>query len=858
MSSRIIEAYQELVELKYQLYDRLFLTLPLDAVQQAGMWMPLIHEACTEGFKKKQSPEEIVSGFFAAHLPGLEEDEQTRILFKVIQYIERQVVLVDALEDAAYEQIHHMDGSESWHQITVLMEDDKVRRSVEEILSDIGIRVVLTAHPTQFYPKTILSIISDLTRAIRENRTADVRRLLEQLGRTPFSRKEAPSPLDEALMLISPLKRVFYWAVGDLLDSIASTGVKIDENPDLIRIGFWPGGDRDGNPHVTHETTRQVAAELKRTILSNYYQDVKLLSRRLSFKGIHEKVMSLRLRLQKALGRLSGNMHGDVQPLGLDDLKAALLEIEGILEQEHAGLFLERVQSFRRKVNCFGFHFASLDLRQDSRVIKHTLDAIVNTHPQVFPGDLDEMSEDKQIETLLNVSGTIDCTLIKDPVLRDTAESVGAIKDIQELNGEAGAHRYVISNCRSGVDVARLFALFRLCGWKAGPIPVDMVPLFETIEDLDAAEEIMTSIYQVPTYRKHLSDRGGEQTVMLGFSDGTKDGGYFMANWGIYSAKESITRVSRDRGIEVRFFDGRGGPPARGGGDTHLFYTAMGRSVENKQIQTTIQGQVVSTNFGIRRSAVHNLELLLTAGIKSRLESDTRKELTSDQKGFLEEMARISYESYRAFKEHPLFIPYLLERSPLEFYGKTKIASRPTKRSQQKEFRFEDLRAIPFVGAWSQLKQNVPGFYGLGTALKTMEEKGQLDQMIQLFHDVDLFRAILGNSMQSMRKSNLELTRYMEDDEKYGSFWRIIYDEYELTRAMVLKVSGQTRLLEDNDRSRQSIGLREEIVLPLFTIQQYALRKLQVNQLNPELADLYGKMVMRTFFGNINAARNSV
>lgn len=859
MRSKITEAYQELVELKYQLYDRLFLTLPLDAVQKAGLWMPLIHEACTEGYAEKKDPEAIVSEFFRMHLPDLEPDEQIRLLFKVIQYIERQVVLIDALEDAAYDQIHHMNGSESWHQMAEKMENDITREAVEAILGDIGVRVVLTAHPTQFYPKTVLSIISDLKDAIRNNQTSDVRQLLEQLGRTPFAREEAPSPLDEALQLISHLKRVFYPAVGELLDQIAGSGYKdFDENPQIIQIGFWPGGDRDGNPNVTQETTRQVAAELKRTIISKYYLDVKDLSRRLSFKGVHDKVVKLRRRLQNDLGRLPSNMNTDLEPLGLSELKSILQDIEATLIKDHAGLFVDKIQSFQRKVNSFGYHFASLDLRQDSRVIKQTLEAINEIHGNLLSDGFDTLSPEQQIEALLNVEGEIDCGLIEDPVLRDTAQSVNVIADIQASNGEAGAHRYVISNCRSAVDIARLFALFRLCGWKAGEITVDLVPLFETIHDLETAAETMTAIYKAPFYRSHLESRGNKQTVMLGFSDGTKDGGYFMANWGIYTAKESITSVSRNEGVEVHFFDGRGGPPARGGGDTHLFYTALGESVESKQIQTTIQGQVVSATYGIQQAAVHNLELLLTAGIKSRLDVPGKKELTSDEKAFLNDLAGISYETYRAFKEHPLFIPYLLERSPLEFYGRTNIASRPTKRNQQAAFRFEDLRAIPFVGAWSQLKQNVPGFYGLGTALKTMEDKGHLDEMVRLFREVDLFRAILGNSMQSMSKSNLELTRYMENDAKFGNFYRLIYDEYELTRQMVLKVAGQSFLLEDNDRSRQSIGLREDVVLPLFTIQQYALKKLQSGTLQEEQSTLYGKMVMRTFFGHINATRNSV
>src|SRR5690606_25844124 len=186
-------------------------------------------------------------------------------------------------------------------------------------------------------------------------------------------------------------------------------------------------------------------------------------------------------------------------------------------------------------------------------------------------------------------------------------------------NGERGAHRYIISNCRGPLDIARVMALFRLCGWGDDPVSVDIVPLFETISDLQGGGEAMENLYANSLYQKHLAQRGKRQTVMLGFSDGTKDGGYLMANWAIYSAKENITAASRAAGVEVIFFDGRGGPPARGGGDTYLFYAAHGRTIESNQIQMTVQGQTISSYYGIKDAAKHNLGQLMTAGLENNL-----------------------------------------------------------------------------------------------------------------------------------------------------------------------------------------------------------------------------------------------
>jgi len=310
--------------------------------------------------------------------------------------------------------------------------------------------------------------------------------------------------------------------------------------------------------------------------------------------------------------------------------------------------------------------------------------------------------------------------------------------------------------------------------------------------------------------------------------------------------------------INVLFFDGRGGPPARGGGNSHLFYAAMGKTIESKQIQITIQGQTINTQFGNKESAVYNLESLLTAGIKNNVFSDSENELNDKNRKLIEDLSVDAYESYKDLKNDPLFMPYLNEKSTLKYFGKANIGSRPAKRGNSKDLRFEDLRAIPFVGAWSQLKQNVPGYYGVGSALNS---SSNLQDFINLYNDSLFFRALISNSMQSMSKAYFPLSAYLSKDKKFGDYWNKIHDEFQLSKKMILKLSKQDELLEDDPRSKLSIKLREDIVLPLLTIQQYAL--MRINELNKEenidseLLNTYEKMVIRTLFGNINASRNS-
>jgi phosphoenolpyruvate carboxylase len=346
---------------------------------------------------------------------------------------------------------------------------------------------------------------------------------------------------------------------------------------------------------------------------------------------------------------------------------------------------------------------------------------------------------------------------------------------------------------------------------------------------------------------------------MLGFSDGTKDGGYLMANWSIYKAKEAITAVSKRFGIAVVFFDGRGGPPARGGGKTHKFYASLGPDIENREIQLTIQGQTISSNFGTPDSCRYNLENLLSAGIANRIFNKGREQLSQKDKAVLDKLAQIGFEKYVSFKNHPKFVPYLEQRSALKYYAKTNIGSRPSKRSSSEKLDLSDLRAIPFVGSWSQLKQNVPGLFGVGTALKHFESSGEWEVLQELYNRSLFFRTLLENSMMSLAKSFLPLTAYMKDDPEFGEFWQIIAAEFAETKRLLLKIAGHKELMENYPDGQASIAIREQIVLPLLAIQQYGLMRiseLQETDAN-NLLPVYEKLVTRSLFGNINASRNS-
>ncbi|NNC46337.1 MAG: phosphoenolpyruvate carboxylase [Winogradskyella sp.] len=845
---------------KYRIYNSIFMTLPFDAISKTGALLPLFTETCQKGFANGDDPTTIVESFFTKYQARRTDESRIRLLFRFIQYIERQVVLFDAIEDAAFPVVNNMEGIGTLRNLKESARAEDKLNELKKYINEFKVRIVLTAHPTQFYPGSVLGIITDLAEAISQNKLVVINNLLAQLGKTPFFKKKKPTPYDEAISLIWYLEHVFYKSFGSIYDYLKSN-IYDDDNPltnEVINIGFWPGGDRDGNPFVTPEITLRVAQKLKQAILRSYYKDLRSLKRKLTFKGVEELVASLERKLYDA--SISPNSKTNIT---LEEFEETLSNIREIVKTEHQSLYLEDIDSLINKLILFGFRFASLDIRQDSRKHDEVFNDIVNTSikkgQDIFPKNYQELTPKQQVKILSKVSGNIDLSHFKNEFTVATLKTMDVLKQIQEQNGELGSNRYIISNNQTAVNVMQLFAMLKLTAFQE-ELTVDLVPLFETVPDLERAHEVMEELYTNPNYKKHLERRGLRQTIMLGFSDGTKDGGYLMANWAIFKAKERLTRISRKHKIAVLFFDGRGGPPARGGGKTHQFYASLGPTIEAKEIQLTIQGQTISSNFGTLESSQYNLEQLISSGITNRI-SESQLKMSRTDKVVMDNLAKTSYKAYVDFKNHPKFLSYLERMSTLKYYAKTNIGSRPSKRGKSSELVFSDLRAIPFVGSWSQLKQNVPGFYGVGTALKKYDDKGDFKKVKQLYKNSSFFRTLIENSMMSLSKSFFDLTKYMGEDPEFGEFWQLIYDEYKTTMRLILKLTGYKTLMEEEPAGKASIQVREAIVLPLLTIQQFALKKIQelekADEVDKAQIAVYEKMVTRSLFGNINASRNS-
>jgi len=849
-----LQVFRTQVGFKYEMYNSLFSSLPFYRVEKTGVLLSLFLLHCEEGLKKEQSPTEILNSFFSQYTEFKIEQEQIDLLFRFVQFAERQVVLFDALEDAAFTQINDMQGVGTMKHLQTNVEQHHAQEKLSQKLRDFNVRLVLTAHPTQFYPSEVLGIINDLAKALNNDNTALANSYLQQLGKTPFFKKEKPTPYDEAVNLIWFLENVFYQSAGQILSYIKNLYPEaLPQHNPLLRMGFWPGGDRDGNPFVNAEITQKVADALRESIIKSYYLDVRRLKKRLTFKGVANKLTILEERLYNNLF-----VPGYRMDLSIKEIRDILLQIHETITKYHNSLFINLLENLLHKLDLFGFYFASLDIRQDSSVHSHLIE-VISEHTPVLPDHYKDLSEAEKIQTLLDVRQTVNAAFFQNELFRDILETIPVIKNIQRINGEPGCHRYIISHSTSALNIIEVYSLFLLSGYRPEDITVDIVPLFETIEDLQNARAVMRDLYRNEVYHRHLQRRRNIQTIMLGFSDGTKDGGYLMANYSIYKAKEMLSQLSQEYGIEVIFFDGRGGPPARGGGKTHQFYASMGKNISNKEIQLTIQGQTISSNFGTIDAARYNMEHLIHAGISNALFSERETTLTPAEDELLLTLSRESFEAYNNLKKHPDFLDYLNYVSPLRYYAEANIGSRPSKRKSG-QLNLDDLRAVPYVGAWSQLKQNVPGYFGVGIALQKMEAEGNWDKVKQLYEKSLFFKTLMDNCEMAMIKTSFVITCYLSAHPRYGALWKLMHEEFERTREYVLRLSGRNELMADKPIDQLSIQLRQRIVLPLITIQQYALSKIRdLEEANSDGQEkqIYEKLVMRCSFGIINAERNS-
>lgn len=832
--------YEREVILKYQLFNSLFLGLPFDANEEIGTLLLTFTKKCSDGLSHGKTAPEIVQDFF--YTIALSAEEQTKLLLKFIQFIERQVVLFDALEDAAFAKINDLRGAGTIDYLMnkVQAEGSIYSHKLQQLIFNYRTRLVLTAHPTQFYPTNVLVIIGELRDAIINNNLDLIKDLILQLGLTSFVNKDKPTPIDEAKSLIWYLEHIFYFVAADIQAKLPTVNTNLE-------IGFWPGGDRDGNPYVTAKVTKEVAEKLRSAITKCYLRDIHNLRKRLTFNGIEEQVDAIAKKLRL-------NQYSLAQEL-LQDLEQIIID----LNHNYLSTFTHLVQEFIIKVKLFDFYFAKIDIRQNSAIHRQVVSELLQ---QITP-DLDyaNLEEEQKINLLYTSKNSTFETKELSPLAKEIIETIQVIGEVQKMNGSAAIERYIISNTDSISSILEVQWLQSIVNKTAATTArFNIVPLFETIDDLSHAETIMEYLFNLPWYQEHLQSWNNIQTIMLGFSDGTKDGGYLMANWSIFQAKKRLSKLAAKYNIQVVFFDGRGGPPSRGGGDMFSFYQSIAQEIDAHDIQLTVQGQTISANYGTYDSARFNIENLLSAGLNGKIFTTGQTAITSDEEELLAQLAQLSYDYYAELRDSPLFVPYLEKITPLKYLSEANIGSRPARRNNG-SLRLEDLRAIPFGGAWMQMKQNILGYYGIGSAISALISKNHdnVARLTKLYKNSLFFKGLVDNSRQSLAQSNFAISRHLQVDAQFGTLWRKIYAEAQLAQQMLLLISGHDSLIDNNPIKSRSISERENIIMPLLIIQQYAMNVIRHidDKSSPEY-EFCEKLIKRSLAASINASRNSI
>jgi len=802
------------------------------------------------------------------------------------------------------------------------------------VLEHCHYQPVFTAHPTEATRRAILALLRRMFVALdrlggprqyvdQEQRVAtELRTLIQTLWKTEEVRSARPEVRNEIRNGLYYFHESLFDAVPEvyrrLEQSIRRTfpddpGIADFELPPVLRFGSWIGGDRDGNPNVTHETTRLAARMQQQTILREYAERVHGLigllthsarfctpspafleslaadearcvvhacdqPRRFEDEPYRRKLYLMRQRLLANLAAVSARLDGqapDGVGLGyrdehefLDDLVLIRDSLIGHGDRDAAD---GPLRDLLRLARTFGFFLAHLDVRQESGV--HTA-AVVDVLKH-WPGapDYEALDEPARCALLGRLIATptpaLDRTAL-DPMTREVLAVFDTVAALRAEISPAILGEYVISMTHAASHVMEVLFLGSLAGLagrddgNAWHCDLRVSPLFETIEDLAHIEPVLESLLAEPSYRALLAASGDQQEVMLGYSDSAKDGGIVASAWRLYEAQQAVVRLGDRHGIRVRIFHGRGGTVGRGGGPTHESILAQPPGTVRGQIKFTEQGEVLSYRYGNPETAVFELTQGLTGVLKKSL-SLVRppREDRKDFLGTLEEIAALGEAHYRELTERTAgFLDYFYEATPVSEIGQLNIGSRPSHRSRGDRSK-ASVRAIAWVFGWGQSRQTLPGWYGIGKALEQWR-RGEPDRLarLQRMHDEwPFFRSLLSNAQMALFKGDMEIaagySTLCRDPGKRLRVYSAIEEEYRRTRRQIMEITGVHALLDENPLLKLSLSRRDPYLVPLNHIQLVLLRRYRDERLSTEEREHWLTPLLRSINAIAAGLRNT-
>ena len=747
------------------------------------------------------------------------------------------------------------------------------------ILNNINVVPVLTAHPTQVQRKTTLDLTENIHNLLRKHRDVknglinkskwkeDLQKHIEILLQSDIIREKKLKVANEITNVLEYYNRSFIKAITKLMIEykklLRENSIDlVNETP--ITMGMWIGGDRDGNPFVTADTLKLSAMKQCELIITYYMNQLNILYRTFSMSSqlikesedlrqladksndssvyrekeyYRKAIYYIREKLLNTKKYLLNNEDNDEKYLTAEELEQDLLIIKNsLLENNGDTLIKGDLEELLSAVKIFGFYLASIDMRQDSSVYEACVAELLKSAN--IENNYSELSESEKCDLLLNI-------LKKDPrplsINDESKQSEELKKELlifktaRELKDKLGNNiikQNIISHTTSISDLLELAIMLKEVGLVGSDFArLQLVPLFETIEDLENSYEIMDNYLALDIVKKWVKDNKDYQEIMLGYSDSNKDGGYLSSGWSLYKAQQDLSSLGNKHGIKITFFHGRGGTVGRGGGPSYDAIISQPLGSVQDRIRLTEQGEIIAAKYGNKDAAYYNLETLFSAVIE-RMNADMVNIDIRDIpeiKEMMDEIVEDSYKTYRKLVfEDPNFYNYFFEATPIKEVSSLNIGSRPA--SRKKITDIGGLRAIPWVFSWSQSRIMLPGWYGVGTAFSNFINKDSrnIDKLRTMYKDWPFFTSLLSNVDMVMSKSDMEIAKEYANlckDDKTKEVYDKILKEWKLTKQVVLDISEHKEFLEDNTYLTKSLENRLQYFNTLNLLQIELIRR---------------------------------
>lgn len=810
-------------------------------------------------------------------------DEEARVVasafgtyFDLVNLAEenRRVQLLRQRENASHPEPVHESIGEAF---AILKKRGVSHQEISELLENLSIELVLTAHPTEARRRTILSMTerieelikllnqSEITPREKESAINSLHSAISTLWLTDRARAEKLSVTDEVKTGLYFVNSFFWDAIPiiyqDLEKALETYYPEVQAPTNWLKLASWIGGDRDGNPFVTAQVTAETLRLHRGLAVENHKKTFQELGRNLSVSSnrikppseliqwldkrkpfpFHADFIAKRYEREPYRLVLALLVH-ELTKASSDDMTTHLLSDYAHEAHLNENDLLETLQMIAsalpesvvqgelgnviRKVQIFGLHSARLDVREDSSRFNFALSEILRALK--IESDFDNLPNKKRTELLIRLLNESIPNLSKHPgVTSESAETWALFQLIArtcDIYGKELLGPIVISMTHAAADVLTVLLLAKWAGCKTIP---QIVPLFESVKDLKDASAILESLFTLKAYQEHLQTHHNEQMVMIGYSDSNKDGGYLMANWSLYEAQEAITQIAKKHHIKLSIFHGRGGTIARGGGPANNAIRAQPVGSINGKFRVTEQGEIIASRYANPALAHRHLEQIVSAVIQASIISNGEKQLDAKWRGAMNQMSDAALHAYRQLVyETPGFIQFWESATPLDEIKRLHIGSRPSARG--KLGAVNQIRAIPWVFSWMQSRFNLPSWYSLGAGLSAIQDL----KLLQGMYDGWLFfRTLLNNCEMSLLKADMEISALYVDlvpDKKLAhDIFSIIRKEYEQTCDLVLKISRHNSLLELEPVTQQAVTLRNPYVDPLNYIQVETLSRLR-------------------------------